>query len=629
MQRGRERGNAMATDRELTDVLSEFARTMATDFPIQGILDHLVEQIVEVMPISAAGVTLIAADGEPPRYVAASSEAALRFEKLQTHLSEGPCLAAYRTDEAVSIPDLHNDDRFQKFIPEALEAGLRAVFAFPLRRGKGDALGALDLYREEAGPLDDAGMYAAQTLADVAAAYILNAQARADLREASDRFQETSLHDPLTGLPNRVLFGQHLERAMLRSRRSGNKLAVLFADLDRFKEVNDRFGHHVGDELLIGVSERLAALLRPSDTLARLAGDEFVILCEDLDTESHVDLLADRIDAGMNRSFELSGGRKVNVTASVGIAFSGAGDDVPERLLSDADAAMYQAKRLGGGSHQIFDLREQERSADRVTLGRDLQGVLSRGELGTHYQPIVNAADGRITGVEALVRWCHPIRGMVPPALLIPLAEESQLIGDIGRFVIQQTCRDRDRWQLIPGPSQGLAISVNVSSNELLSADYASSLATVIAECGVDPGLITLEVTESVFIKDPERALVVMRALKELGVQLALDDFGTGFSSLSYLRSFPMDIVKIDGSFAVDAGDDEASSAVVGALVDLAHSLGIAVIAEGMETIEQVETLSCESCQGNYFAEPMPAEEIEKLFRDCSDRGTPCLPLSR
>ena len=274
----------MEIERRLSDVLSEFARTLVTDFPIQAILDHLVVRIVDVLPISAAGVTLIT-PGANPRYIAASDDSAMRFEQLQTELGEGPCLIAFEKGEAVAIPDLRADDRFPRFAPRAVEAGLAAVFTFPLRQGS-HQLGALDLYRNSSGPMSDGAMTAAQTLADVTAAYLLNAQARDALRDSTERARESALHDALTGLPNRILLVQRLIHAMLRCRRSEKLVAILFADLDHFKVINDTYGHHVGDELLIAVAERLTALLRPGDTLARLAGDEFIILCEDLDNTS-------------------------------------------------------------------------------------------------------------------------------------------------------------------------------------------------------------------------------------------------------------------------------------------------------------------------------------------------------
>jgi len=354
----------VTSEQRLSDVLSEFARTMLTDFPIQAILDHLVLRIVDVLPITAAGVTLISAASEP-RFVAASDGSALRFERLQTELGEGPCLAAYETGEADAVADLRIDVRFPRFGPRALEAGLVAVFTFPLRHGE-EQLGALDLYRDTAGLLDEAAMRAAQTLADVAAAYLLNAQTRAELSEAAERSRERALHDGLTGLPNRSLLLERINHAVRRGQRSGKVAAVLFADLDNFKVVNDLHGHRVGDEVLVAVADRLAAVLRPGDTLARLAGDEFVILCEDLDSPSQADALAARVQDALAKPF-LVGDEQVDVTASIGIAFSDLSDRLAETILDDADTAMYQAKREGGAHHQIFDLRRRAAAASRPT----------------------------------------------------------------------------------------------------------------------------------------------------------------------------------------------------------------------------------------------------------------------
>lgn len=342
----------MALEEGLSEVLSEFARTLVTDFPIQAILDRLVVRIVGVLPVTAAGVTLIT-PGAEPRYVAASDEFALRCEQIQAALGEGPCVAARNHDDAVSVPDLAADNRFPRFAAAALEAGLVAVFTFPLRRGE-DRLGALDLYRDTAGPLTGDEIAAAQTLADVAATYLFNAASREALHNSLAAAEHTALHDTLTGLPSRALLIERLGHAIDLARRSGKLMAVLFLDLDPFKAVNDTYGHHVGDELLIAVAERLTGLLRPGDTLARLAGDEFVILCEALNEAGQAETVAGRVGAALVEPFALRSG-DVRITASVGIAYAGPADDVPEGLLRDADTAMCQAKRRGGGGHALLD----------------------------------------------------------------------------------------------------------------------------------------------------------------------------------------------------------------------------------------------------------------------------------
>jgi diguanylate cyclase (GGDEF)-like protein len=609
---------------ELSDVLSEFARTMVTDFPIQGILDHLVKRIVEIMPITAAGVTLIS-EGAEPRYVAASNDSALRYEKLQTELGEGPCLAAYLTGRAVSVPDLREETRFPRFTPRALRAGLTAVFTFPLHHGASQ-LGALDLYRDTPGPLSESSMNTAQTLADVAAAYILNAQARAELEDSSVRSTEAALHDSLTGLPNRALMLERLEHAFARGLRSRHTCAVLFVDLNQFKAVNDTYGHRIGDELLVAVSQRLLAVLRPADTLARMSGDEFVILCEDLEDPARADAIAARVNGALARPFRLSG-VEVDMSASIGIAFTGRGSDAPEDLIRDADLAMYRTKRKNAGNRQVFDLRELHLAEDQGTLVQFLPGAAARGELHLAYQPIVGTADGRLIGVEALLRWTHPRRGEIPPTIAIPIAEQSGQIFEIGRWVLQQAWSDREQW---PATAAEISMSVNVSAHQFMAAGFAKNIAGVLSSGSIDPRLLTLEVTESVFVRDGERALVVLEDLKDIGVQIALDDFGTGYSSLSYLMTYPVDTIKVDQTFTANLGTNPASRTIITAVTQLAHGLGMTVVAEGVETIEQhreLAQLGCDASQGFYFARPMPAASLDALIQRHGDGSK--LPLTQ
>ena len=604
----------MEIQQRLSDVLSEFARTLLTDFPIQSILDRLVERIVDVLPVTSAGVTLIS-PGVHPRLVAASDESALRFEHLQTELGEGPCVVAFETGAAVAVPDFRTDGRFSRFSARALEEGLVAVFTFPLKH-RDRQLGALDLYRSTSGPLDVEAAEAASTLADVASAYLVNAQAWADLQHASDSARATALHDPLTGLPNRTLLIQRLEHSIQRCRRSRKIAAVLYADLDRFKAVNDAYGHHVGDEMLIAVALRLSSLLRPGDTLARMSGDEFVILCEDLDDPIQVEPIASRLDDALGTAFIVSG-IEIIVSASVGISFAGRDREDSEQILQDADAAMYQAKLKGGGRHGVVDPRERQIADHRAKLSRELRGALSRGEMSTAYQPIVSTADGGITSVETLLRWMHPIDGLVEATTTVQLAEMTGLIGGIGAWVLERACLDQKLWPV--GRHRLLAVSVNVSAHQLMAPDFVAIVAAVLAKAGTRPECVTLEITESVFIQDSARALVVLRELKQLGLSLALDDFGTGYSSLGYLKRFPVDIVKLDQIFIADVDREPTSGSIVRALVGLAHDLGMTVVAEGVETAQQYErvvSLGCDAYQGYFFAHPMPAQELGQLMND-------------
>jgi diguanylate cyclase (GGDEF)-like protein len=617
----------MVEEAKLSGVLSEFARTLVTDFPIQGILDHLVQRIVDVLPVTSAGVTLISA-GRAPRYIAASDKSALRYEQLQSELGQGPCLSAYESGEAVAVPDLAADVRFPLFAPPAVEAGLGAVFTFPLRAGEG-GLGALDLYRESAGELDSHDMGVAQTLADVAAAYLTNAQARDDARVTSERFHHSALHDPLTGLPNRALLEQRMEHAARRAQRSNTKAAILFVDLDRFKQVNDTHGHQVGDALLLGVAQRLSGLVRPGDTLARISGDEFVFLCEDLRNEADVEILAQRIDKAFAEAFVLAGAEQ-QVTASVGIAFAGPGDAISDKLLAKADTAMYQAKRKGGAQHHVIDLREDVRTNDRNTLEKDLRSAFAQGALGVVYQPVVSLPDGLVTGVEALVRWTHVTRGPVSAMSIVGVAEGSDLISEIGAWVLERGCRDHGRW-LHEHPGAPLDLAVNVSPRQLMGPEFCATVASVLATTGMDSAALVLEMTENVLIEDNDRALTVLSDLKKLGIRLAMDDFGTGYSSLSYLQRLPIEIIKIDQTFVANVRRASISGEIIAAVTNLAHVLGLTVSAEGVETKEQrdeVDRIGCDAAQGFFYAKPMQASAIAEML-GAQPTGPPHLPAPR
>jgi diguanylate cyclase (GGDEF)-like protein len=598
-------------DQQLSDVLSEFARTMLTDFPIQGILEHLVERIVDVLPISAAGVTLIS-PASLPHHVAASDSSALKFEELQSELGEGPCIGAFVSDRAVVVSDLRTDDRYRIFASKAVALGLAAVFTFPLRQGP-NRLGALDLYRDTPGRLSVEEMGTAQTLADVTSAYLVNAQGRADLEEASARSHERAVHDALTGLPNRILLLERIEHAIVRSGRSRKVVAVLFIDLDDFKKVNDAHGHQVGDELLLAVAERISVALRPADTLARLSGDEFVILCEELDEVVQVETIASRIVDALAKPFSLSVA-DISISASVGIAFAGQTNHDPEQLLHAADVAMYQIKRSGGANYQILDLHSHHLDEHQSGLQSALGRAVQQEELHIEYQPVVRTSDGRIDSAEALLRWDHPTRGLIAPTTLVPLAERSGLIDEIGRWVFERACADRKRWG---GSTREVPMALNMSAHQIMAPDCVPMVCQILADTETDPGLVTIEITEGALIRDTARALIVLNRLKKLGLQLALDDFGTGYSSLSYLKRYPIDVVKIDQSFIADVDRDECSHAIVSKTIEMAHLMDLKVVCEGVETAQQhvaLVALGSDFCQGFYFARPMGSDTLDQLM---------------
>jgi diguanylate cyclase (GGDEF)-like protein len=592
----------------LTKVLIEFADILGTDFSIPIILDHLVKRIVDILPVTGVGVMLMG-EGQELHFVAASDHKVMSIETLQNELIEGPCLAAYRTGERVSVPDLSSDQQFANFSPRALEAGLAAVFTFPLRLG-GRRLGALDLYRDTPGELNDDDLQIAQILADVASGYLMNALTRQDASAKAAQLRHQNLHDPLTGLPNRTLFAELLDHAVDRARSSQQVAAVLFVDLDGFKFVNDTHGHHVGDELLMAVATRVSGLLRPEDTLSRQGGDEFVALCENLATAADAEVTAQRITAALAEPFDLPS-TQVVVSASVGIAFSGPGQDLPATLLRDADFAMYQAKNSGGGRHHVSDPTARLAAEHRTELDRDLRTAERLGQLFLAYQPIISLRTGLLTGVEALLRWQHPQRGLVMPDVTIPSAERTGLISPIGQWVLRQACDDLVRWRR-EGTAVG-QVAVNVSAQQVMGSSFVKTVASVLSETGADPGRLCLEVTESLFLSDTERAARVLHEVKDLGVRLSLDDFGTGYSSLSYLQHFPVDIVKIDRGFTAKMTKDKATKSIVRAVIELSHVLDKSVVAEGVETtadLQEITELGADYAQGFYFSRPVSRDKI-------------------
>ena len=420
-----------------------------------------------------------------------------------------------------------------------------------------------------------------------------------------------ALHDGLTGLPNRTLFLDRLGQALRRSRRRDRGLAVVFLDLDRFKLVNDSLGHKAGDRLLVDVAMRLSSALRPSDTLARFGGDELTLLCEDIADGEDARAVAQRLLDTFAEPFVVQDGEAF-LQASIGIALSRDGFEAPEDLIRDADAAMYRAKARGQGI-ELFDEAMRQDVRDRLALEAALRRGIGRGELRLHCQPLVSLADARIEGFEALVRWEHPERGLVPPGSFIPLAEETGLIVPIGAWVLSEACATLRRIIDETGMT-GLQVSVNVSPRQLQQPDFVAQVRAALDENDLEPSRLVVEITESAIMETG--AAAILRALKDLGVRLAMDDFGTGYSSLAHLRRFPLDVIKVDRSFVAGLGDGQGSS-IAGAIVSLAHALGLRTVAEGIEDDEQrraVLALGCDVGQGFLFARPMPVDDLTRLL---------------
>jgi diguanylate cyclase (GGDEF)-like protein/PAS domain S-box-containing protein len=429
-------------------------------------------------------------------------------------------------------------------------------------------------------------------------------------RRAAERLLEhQALHDPLTGLPNRALFLDRLQHALARARRPGTNLAVYFCDVDDFKDVNDSLGHDAGDELLIALPPRLREGLRVGDTVARFGGDEFVILCEQLASEAEAIRIAERIGESFALPFELDG-RPHHLSVSVGVVFARGGEATAAEVLRDADAAMYRAKGGGKGRFELFDAQMRASLVARLQTEADLRRALEDGELRLHWQPVVAlCADGdRCVGAEALVRWQHPERGLLAPAAFIAVAEDSGLIAPLGAWVLEQACRQALAW----GGER--SVSVNISPRQLSHSDVPALLERALAQTGLEPGLLELEITENVLME--QSTLATLRRLKALGVRLVLDDFGTGWSSLAYLKRFPLDGLKIDREFVAGLGSSAEDTAIVSAVLSMATALELDVIAEGVETDAQLawlRTRGCRFAQGYLLGRPARAAELAAL----------------
>jgi len=438
--------------------------------------------------------------------------------------------------------------------------------------------------------------------------------------EAEEALAYQSLHDALTGLPNRVLLIDRAERMLAQARRYRAPIAALYVDIDGFKQVNDCFGHAAGDELLRGVAERLTGTIRDADTAGRLGGDEFVVLLESLESNARPEFVAERIREVLAQPFELDAldGRPVCVTASIGIAVGQ--EHSLDDLLRDADFALYEAKAAGKNRWTLFERDMHAAAQSRLALELDLNEAIAEEQFFLLYQPTFDLRTERITGVEALIRWRHPVHGTLAPDSFIPIAEASGMIAPIGRWVLQTACRQAAEWR---DQGRPLAISVNVSARQLDDDRFVAEVAEALAETGLDPTTVTLEITETALMQDVEAAAHRFRALKGLGVRIAIDDFGTGYSSLSHLQQFPVDALKIDRSFIAGIAASPQSKALIHTLVQLGKTLGLETLGEGIEEDSQLRQLQAEHCdygQGFLLARPLDVHQVEELLSPPSTR---------
>jgi diguanylate cyclase (GGDEF)-like protein/PAS domain S-box-containing protein len=453
------------------------------------------------------------------------------------------------------------------------------------------------------------------------AGYVANLRDISERKEAEALLVYQALHDPLTGLPNRTVIHDRAEQMLARSRRTLEPTAALFIDLDNFKDINDTMGHEAGDQILQAVANRFVAMLRESDTVGRLGGDEFVVLAEGVSLAAGPELVAQRLHDVLREPFRVDGSEDTPLTISASIGIASGDRPSAQDLLRDADIALYRAKASGKDCWALFEPEMQSAVFDRLELKMDLQAAIAEGQFFLLYQPVFDLDSVTTSGVEALLRWQHPTRGVVQPDQFIPMLEDTGMILEVGRWVLDQACRQATDWH---GRGHVLSMSVNVSARQLETDAFLDDVRQALADSGLHPGSLVIEITETTLMRDLETTVRRLQALKELGVLIAIDDFGTGYSSLAYLRKFPVDALKIDRSFVAAMADSPASAALIHTLVELGRTLGLETLAEGIEDLDQLQRLRNEQChrgQGFLISRPMEPSAIEAILP-----GIPSVP---
>ena len=524
----------------------------------------------------------------------------------------GPIHQVWANNAPAWITDIGRDGGTRR-APEALKAGLRSMFAFPIMLG--DAFyGVVEFFGREPSEPEPELIHFVQILGGQIGQFIARKQAEKNL-------QFFASHDPLTGLFNRSMFNDRLQQALAQAVRFERSLALLFIDLDGFKHVNDTLGHNAGDAMLADLATRLRVTLREGDVIGRMGGDEFVVLIEEFTEATQVAEVAKKVLETVTRPFALQG-KECQVTASIGIGIYPDDGKDAQTLLKNADIAMYRVKQQGKNSFRFHSPEMNVHLMERLSLETGLRQAIERDEFLLLYQPRVGVRDGRVSGVEALMRWQHPTQGMIGPAEFMPVAEDAGLISTIGEWALRTACRQVHAWR-----EQGLPllrVAVNLSSKQLAQDGLIQVVREALHHAMVDPGRLELEITEEMALRNPERAARLVAQLKELGARVVIDDFGTGYSSLSFLRRLPIDCVKIDRSLILDLPHDDNAAAMTRGVIAMAHSLGIAVTAEGVETRGQWEflhQLGCEEMQGNYFSAPVASEIVPGIVRQPSTAG--------
>jgi diguanylate cyclase (GGDEF)-like protein len=609
----------------LAAVLDDFASTVTGDFTVGDILRQLGAGVARVLDVDGAGVMTPRAAGSLLRVASATPGVAESIERLEESLHEGPGHDSYVSEEVVAAPDLREDGRWPEFGPRAVGLGVLSVTVVPMR-ARGRVWGVLALFRSTATPLTVTELGAASTLANLATSYLVVAADRDTARHAQDELAHRATHDPLTDLPTRWMFFEHVTHALVGLARRPGHVGVLFIDLDGLKQVNDTYGHVAGDRLLTTVVERARAALRPTDILARLGGDEFVVLLEHLDAPGDATRVARRILDELKVPYRPQG-RTINTSASIGIATTDDPGQTADALVSQADSAMYRAKDAGRGRFEVFDAAtyaaEKARTSAEERLIAELTAAVHEGQFELHFQPIVDLqvspGDAGVYAVEALVRWRHPVHGLLDAGTFIEAAAASGLVGEIGAWVLHEACRRMAAWDTRLGSRAPQRLFVNVSAQELADPRFSTRIADTLLATGLAAQRLTLEITESGMAVHPEHTVATLEGIRAMGVHLAIDDFGSGNSGLGRLLEIPASTIKIDKSLTRDLSGNRDAAAVVSAVLLLGHNLRRTVIVEGVEngeTLEALQEAGCTHVQGYHLSRPKPAEEIEAELVD-------------
>jgi diguanylate cyclase (GGDEF)-like protein len=603
------------TERVLAELLrdgqSQILQMMAMSAPLEEVLDHLIHLIESQLKGLFGSIRLLDENGTHLRQGAAPSLAEAYTKAInggQVGPKMGSCGTAVYRREAVIVADIMHDPLWEDCRELALAHGYRSCWSIPILWHEGVVLGTFAIYSSTVREPTDTEMRLIEVATRIASIAI-------ERKQAEDRIHFIANHDALTGLPNRNLLKDRLAHAILYAERYDRWVTVVFVDLDNFKIVNDSLGHKVGDELLKIVAGRMVDCVRATDTVVRLGGDEFVIVL--FDQPNSVDVISatlQKIGAAIAEPVRIEG-HDLRVTSSLGIAtYPNDGMDA-DTILANADAAMYRAKEIGRDNFQFYTPEMNTTVHEKFILQNELRNAVARSEFVLLYQPQVDLRTGRVFAVEALIRWKHPTLGMISPIKFIPMAEETGLIVPIGDWVLHEACRQNKAWQDAGLPHMN--VSVNVSARQFKEKNLINHVVSALMESGLDAEYLELEMTESVIMQNVEQAVVTMDELQGLGVQLSIDDFGTGYSSLSALKIFPVARLKIDKSFINDLATNEIDKAVASAVIALGQKLNLRVIAEGVETDEQIAFLrdnNCDEMQGYHFSKPIPPQDIEKLL---------------